>query len=242
MTASFGPTIAGLIIFYLKYNRKGLIAVLNSLTRVNIHVKWYLFALFFELGSFIFIVIFAHITGYRNTPFRYEELVNGFLMFFVNTVLLTLLTGLGEEIGWRGFLLPELQSGFTVIRAALILSLINSLWHLRTDLLAMLMQGNYHEFLIGFFPDMGQRILISIPVVFIMVYLFNKTGGSLFIMILFHGSANASWEWVKQVTGIADPSYLLTLWAVFLWLTAIYFIPALKRQAKEKELVKSLTF
>jgi len=238
--ASYGPTLAGLIIYYLEYDKKGLAAVLESLAKVNVHLKWYLFTLFFELGSFLIIVLFAHLAGYKETLFRKEELGSSFLMFVVNIFTLTLLTGLGEEVGWRGFLLPKLQSRFKVIYAGIILSLIISLWHLRTDLLKLLMQGDYDGFVMGYLPDMGQRILITIPVVFIISYLFNKTRGSLFIMILFHGSANASWEWVKQVTGNADPSYLLTLWMVLLWLTAVFSIPALNRQAKGKQLVTSI--
>ena len=237
LIASYGPSLAGLIVYNLEFRRKGWIAVMHSLTRVNVRMRWYLLALFFELASFILIVLFANLTGYGDTSFISDEISNSILMFFVNTFTLTLLTGLGEEIGWRGFLLPKLQSRFPVITAALILAFINSLWHLRTDLLSLLMKGDIHGFIIGYFPDMGLRILISLPIVFIMVYLFNKTGGSLFIMILYHGSANASWEWVKQVTRIPDPSYLLPLWTVFLWLTAILFVPALLRQARNKELI-----
>lgn len=240
LVASYGPSLAGLIIYYIMHRGKGLIAVLHSLSRVSIHIKWYLFAIFFELSSFLIIVIFAYATGYKATPFITGEVLGSLIMFFANTLTLTILTGLGEEIGWRGFLLPELQSRYPVIRAAIILALVNSLWHLRTDLLALLMQGDFNGFVTGYFPDMFQRILISIPVVFIMVYLFNGTKGNLFIMIIYHGTANASWEWVKQVTGMSDPSSLLPLWTVLLWLTTIYFIPALKQQAKEKELVTSL--
>mgnify|MGYP001095085293 CR=1 FL=1 len=240
LIASFGPSIAGLIMYYLESKRKGLIAVVKSLARINIHLKWYLFALFFELFSFVIIVVSAYISGYRSTALLTDETVNSILMFFANTITLTILTGLGEEIGWRGFLLPKFQSRFTVIKAAIILALINSMWHLRTDFLSLLMQGEYGAFMSEYLPDMMLRIMISIPVVIIIIYLFNNTGGSLFIMILFHGSANASWEWVKQVTGIADPSYLLPLWAVFLWLTLLFFIPALKRQSQEKRLITSL--
>jgi membrane protease YdiL (CAAX protease family) len=240
LIASFGPSIAGLIMYYLESRRKGLIAVIKSLIKINIHVKWYLFALFFELVSFILIVFSSSITGYRDTPIITNETINSLIMFFANTVTLTLLTGLGEEIGWRGFLLPKFQSRFPVIKAAVILALINSLWHLRTDFLSLLMQGEYDAFISGYLPDMMLRIMISIPVVLILVYLFNNTGGSLFIMILFHGSSNASWEWVKQITGIADPSYLLPLWAALLWFTMLYFIPALKKQAAEKRLITNL--
>lgn len=240
LVASYGPTLAGITIYYLEHRKRGLIALTKSLSRIDIHIKWYLIAVFFELGSFILIVAIAHFSGYRNTPLLPGELGNSFVSFFINTITLALLTGLGEEIGWRGFLLPKLQSGFPVIQAAVILALINSLWHLRTDLLALLMQGDPKGFLLGYIPDMVQRILISVPVVFIMVYLFNSTKGSLLIMVLFHGSANASWEWVKQVTGLSEPAHLLPLWTIFLWLTALYFIPALQRQMKDKKLVTSL--
>lgn len=240
LIAAFGPSIAGLIMYYVESKSLGLRVVIRSLTNINVSVKWYLFALFFELVSFVIIVVSAHISGYRSTPFIADVTLKSIIMFSANTITLTILTGLGEEIGWRGFLLPKLQSRLPVIRAAVILALINSLWHLRTDLLSLLMQGEYQAFVSGYLPDMMLRIMISIPVVFIIVFLFNLTRGSLFIMILFHGSSNASWEWVKQITGIEDPTYLLPLWAGLLWFTMLYFIPALKRQSAEKRLITSL--
>jgi hypothetical protein len=60
-------------------------------------------------------------------------------------------------------------------------------------------------------------------------------------MILYHGSANASYEWVKEITGVNDPSFILPLFAALLWLTSIFFIPALIRQGKEKKITTSLT-
>jgi hypothetical protein len=88
---------------------------------------------------------------------------------------------------------------------------------------------------------MGMRILITIPVIFIIVYLFNKTRGSLIIMIIFHGSSNASYEWVKMILDMKDPSFILPLFAGALWITSIYFIPALLKQARNKEIITSLT-
>ena len=120
------------------------------------------------------------------------------------------------------------------------LALINSLWHLRTDDLTLVLGGNLSGFWKSFLPDMGMRILITIPVIFVIVYLFNTTKGSLIIMILYHGSSNASYEWVKEITGLNDPSFILPLFAAFLWLTSIFFIPALIRQGKEKKITTSL--
>ena len=51
-----------------------------------------------------------------------------------------LLTAAGEEIGWRGFLLPELRRNFGMNRALVISSLIWCAWHL-----PLLIFGDYME-------------------------------------------------------------------------------------------------
>ena len=104
----------------------------------------------------------------------------------------------------------------------------------------ILLAGDLPGFWNSFLPDMGLRILISVPVIFVIVYLFNKTKGSLVIMILFHGASNASYEWIKEITNIKDPSFTLPIFAGLLWLTSVFFIPALLRQEKNKEFVTVL--
>jgi membrane protease YdiL (CAAX protease family) len=200
-----------------------------------------LFALFFELLIFLIIVLLYNSLSVGATNKDTIIWIRSFGGFIINTVYLTLLTGLGEEIGWRGFLLPRLQSCYPVIISSLILALINSLWHLRTNDLTLILEGNFSGFWNSFLPDMGLRILITIPVVFVIVYLFNATNGSLIIMILYHGSSNASYEWVKEITGVNDPSFILPWFACLLWLTSIFFIPALIRQEKEKKIITTLT-
>ena len=88
---------------------------------------------------------------------------------------------------------------------------------------------------------MGLRILISAPVLFVIVYLFNKTKGSLVIMILLHGASNASYEWVKEITGMNDPSFTLPWFALSLWLISVFFIIALIRMEKKKEIITNLS-
>jgi len=85
--------------------------------------------------------------------------------------------------------LPRLQSRFHILVSAMILTLINSFWHLRIVDIGLLLKEDLQGFSDSFFPDMGLRLLISLPVIFVIVYLFNKTKGSLIIMILFQSSA-----------------------------------------------------
>ena len=238
--AQFGPTIAGIIMMFVAGGRKALSALFRNLSRFNIRLKWYFFALMFELILFIIIAVISDKMELAAlAPGTINWLIS-FKNFLVNTVYLTLLTGLGEEIGWRGFLLPRLQLRFQVIVCSIILALINSLWHLRTTDIMILLTGDFSGFWSSFLPEMGLRILISVPVIFIIVYLFNKTKGSLVIMILYHGTSNASYEWIKEITNIQDPSFVLPIFAGLLWLTSVFFIPALLRQEKNKELVTDL--
>lgn len=56
-------------------------------------------------------------------------MVSQIAMGIVMSPLLNLLTCLGEEWGWRGYLLPRLQKQFKVVPALLIGGLIWGLWH-----------------------------------------------------------------------------------------------------------------
>lgn len=56
-------------------------------------------------------------------------MINQIVMGIVMSPLLNLLPCLGEEWGWRGYLLPRLQKQFKVVPALLIGGLIWGLWH-----------------------------------------------------------------------------------------------------------------
>lgn len=241
LISQFGPTLAGVIMIASTSGRKGILIMLKNLSYFNIRYKWYLFALFFELILFLVIVLASNYAGLVNLDTGPDIWFNSLKNFFFNTFYLALLTGLGEEIGWRGFLLPRLQSRLHVIVCAIVAALIASFWHLRTADLTLLLQGNLQAFKDSFFPDMGLRILISVPALFVVVYLFNKTKGSLLIMILLHGAQNASYEWVKEVTGVNDPSFLLPWFALSLWIICAFFIVALIRMQKKREIVAELS-
>jgi membrane protease YdiL (CAAX protease family) len=68
-------------------------------------------------------VIFLALTLFRTMPaYRYES--------FALTILPQLTYPLFEEIGWRGFLLPRLQSRYNPTIATLILTVFWAAWHL----------------------------------------------------------------------------------------------------------------
>jgi membrane protease YdiL (CAAX protease family) len=237
LIAQFGPSTAALIMIFAEKGKTGIVSLLKNLISFDVHVKWFAFALFFELFLFHLVLAYCFITGYGDISFQGHLLPVSYLNFLLSTFTLAILTGLGEEPGWRGYLLPRLQAKYTILMAWIILSLVNSIWHVRNDCIILLLQGDYTGFSRVYFPDMGLRILISLPAVMVMVYLFNQTKGRLMVMVLFHGAANASYEWVKEITGNPDPGFTLPVFAALLWITTIYFLPKVMKQAKHHKLI-----
>jgi membrane protease YdiL (CAAX protease family) len=88
--------------------------------------------------------------------------------------------GVNEETGWRGFVLPRLQRKYPVLVAIIIVWFFWALWHIPYDigtgtpLSAILLN----------------RILFNFIWTVLMVWLYNRTRGSLLAPVLFHPAMN----------------------------------------------------
>lgn len=91
--------------------------------------------------------------------------------------------GLGEELGWRGFLLPELQKKYSLLVSTLILWVFWSLWHLPFFFYLPTYLNMNVGALIGFlFSLFSGTIFLS--------WLFRQSGRNLPTLILWHGAFN----------------------------------------------------
>ena len=85
----------------------------------------------------------------------------------------------GEEIGWRGFLLPRLRTRLTVPEAGLVTGIVWSLWHLPIYLQAG--QG------LAAFAVFAWWV---IPFAIVMAFVVERARFSIVVATLMHGSAN----------------------------------------------------
>ena len=102
----------------------------------------YLVPLLYSLASYLIIWIAGWGGFYNHTfvnetakSFGWEQLPNGLviLLYFVITGIYgmarSLSSALGEEIGWRGFLVPELSKTASYTKTSLIVGCIWAVWH-----------------------------------------------------------------------------------------------------------------
>src|SRR5215216_3441162 len=90
-------------------------------------------------------------------------------------------SALGEEIGWRGYALPRLQSGRSGLSASLILGVIWAFYHL-----PLFFTGQAFRSPSILVPFIISTIALSV----ILTWVYNSTGGSLLMVVLLHATAN----------------------------------------------------
>jgi membrane protease YdiL (CAAX protease family) len=96
-----------------------------------------------------------------------------------------------EELGWRGFALPELQaSGLSPLAAAVVVGVGWGLWHVPRDLTGGVVERlGVLPYLLLYLPSfLAGTVTVSI----IAAYFVNRASGSVIPAIMVHGLANDS--------------------------------------------------
>lgn len=97
---------------------------------------------------------------------------------------------LGEEVGWRGFALPKLQTRYSPLVASIIIGFLWVLWHFP-----------YWQVQLGSFNSKYMLFAsgITLAYSFIFTWLYNRTGGSILAVGLMHVSGNLSGKFVQFI-------------------------------------------
>jgi len=171
---AYGPLISALIVIYVTKGIDGLKALLSKVFLWKVNLIWYLVALsplfiYLALGN-VNLNLLGQINFLPNLGF-------GALLFWIFN------SGLGEEVGWRGFLLPQLQKKYSPIKSSFILSLFWIIWHIP----AFFYLPTYMKLGLGILPFFIIGIASGS---IIYTWIFNNTRGSVFMVVLFHGVFN----------------------------------------------------
>ncbi len=99
----------------------------------------------------------------------------------------TLLYGgpLGEEIGWRGWAVPALQTRFSPLLTSLFVGLLWGFWHLPLHV-----RGFYDDAMGAGIPGLALRIASSCLLAVVFTWLYNRSRGGLLVVVLLHTSVN----------------------------------------------------
>jgi membrane protease YdiL (CAAX protease family) len=209
----WAPAIAAIIVSEVIAGRAGVRELLQRFLIWRVGLRWYLVSAFL-LAILILGGIGLHVF-FGGTmpaiPAADAPLWQTALIFLV-LVLIGFLFNT-EEVAWRGFALPRLQSRYDTLIAALLITIPEVLLHLP------LFWANENPF----FQTVGVYWFsaFSVAAVVVYIYVFNMTKGSLLIVTLLHASQNA-WANLLSDNSVGPFHFTVTL----IWLIALTLIIA----------------
>jgi membrane protease YdiL (CAAX protease family) len=170
----FGPALAAIIMAAVTAGKSGVKALLGRVVLWRVGLPWYVIALGLPTLLSLATAALAYLVG-ASEFIRVGALAPIELVLFVFVV--------GEELGWRGYTLPQLLEKRSPLTASLILGVLWGLWHLPT-------------FLVPGTPQYGLPltafVLLTVEYSILMTWVYLHTFGSVLIATLFHGAINLS--------------------------------------------------
>ena len=180
----WGFVFASVIMTGLTLGKDAVITLLKRFLIWRVGWKWYLAP--FLLASALIVggvYLNASLTGVPpdfSTVMAYKIFgKSAYLPLFILPFFMVDFIANGEEIGWRGYVLPRLQAKYGALTSTLILGVIWGFWHLPKFL--------SHWNTVSFVWFMVHTMAISV----VYTWLYNSTKGSLLLVTLFHAASNA---------------------------------------------------
>jgi membrane protease YdiL (CAAX protease family) len=213
-----GPMVAALIVAAIFYGKAGFKELLGRYARWRIGWGPLAFALLFP-AVVAFLAAALNIAAGAARPVVAELAPSELMSKFI---FILLFVGVGEETGWRGFALPELQKRLSPVVASLVLGAIWAAWHIPL-------------FGVEFAPAVIPWFLLSVLAGAVMAtWLFNAAHGSLLPLPVFHAMVNT------VGAGFVFPMFkdadLIRLWWIYaaLWALAAVGFAAFSADMKPK--------
>lgn len=180
-----GPAVGGPLLTGLIHGTEGLREVLSRLLKWRVAPRWYAVALLTAPLLMMAVLLALSLFSRAFVPAIFTSSDRTFLLLI--GIATAVGAGFFEELGWTGFVIPELRGHYGVISTGLIVGLLWGAWHL---LVYVWTSGTVSGALsfAGYLLD-GFLFLTLFRV--LMVWVYDRTG-SLLVAMFMHGSLTAS--------------------------------------------------
>ena len=213
--APFSPVMVGFVlvtvvpvafVISMAYSRIPAVkSYMSSLTKVRGVWGWSLLALAITPALVLLSILISSLLGRQPiTAHRFEHEGLALVGLVVITFLYQLFffNATGEEVGWRGFVLPRMQSGSSPLIACLAIKLFWPLLHL----FPWMAEGR-PVFTLAYWV---RTYLELLPATVTIGWLYNRSKGSILVAGLTHAAANTAFALFPNLD-----------WTVFVWTNAV---------------------
>ncbi len=194
------PGLAAILITAFGIQGVSISKLLKPVKNWKVGVGWYFFVLLFPLFNWCIAGViddYSAKKSYGTTVL--ENVIDYDFKSLIMILVFLSITSLGEEIGWRGFVLPRLQRRFSALTSSVFLGMVWGIWHIPMFISTGM---NLSSLLV--------QLLTIISFSIIITWVYNNTKGSLFIVWLFHWTLAATASVFPPLTTLTDD---VLIWA-----------------------------
>ncbi len=190
------PTLAAVVASYFQSGRDGVRRLFSTALRADMTKTSLGLALLLPFIIFYGAIALLYLTGGSYDFLRTD------LLLFLPMLIGNIFMNLWEEVGWRGFAVPELQRRYNALVSGLIVGVIWSLWHwphfAMSDSQMAVVYGSYPLFIIS-------TVVVSL----IYTSIYNWSRGNVVVTTLFHAGFNTVGGLLFLATGTPVPILFL---------------------------------
>ena len=212
MTFLLGPCISGLVMIGLVNGRAGYRNLVSRLLKWRFSLVWYAVALMLAPAVFavtqliLSLISPVFLPGFLTAPDSPSLIFLG--------IMSGIMVGILEEVGWFGFVIPQMRQRFSPLKVGLIVGLIWGAWHIMAnDIWAIkTYAGEIPTVLYAILSGLSFLIGQLPPFRVLMIWAYERTG-SLSLMMVMHFSLTAC--------SITFAPTTITGWNVFIYSLAV---------------------
>jgi len=206
-----GPTLAAIILIGIIEGKSGLLHLRDRLKQRHAGWQWYLFIL---LGIPALILVGLIVQPGISGSFQGMTSVI-LIKYLVYFVIVFFGVALPEEIGWRGFALPRMQTRYGPLWGTVLLGILWAFWHL-LFFLTPGHGGGPGTPLATYITSFSYFFLMVIAIAIIFTWVYNHTQGSIFIANLLHTAIDApQLVWIPLFLGVNETKLNLAVLIAF---------------------------
>lgn len=208
----WGFVFAAVIMTWLTLGKASVVSLLKRYLQWRVHWRWYL-AAFLLMPALTAGGVFLHAV-LSGVPPDFSTVMGhkifgdtAYLPLFILPFFIVDLIANGEEIGWRGYVLPRLQAKYNALVSSLILGVIWGFWHLPKYL--------SHWNTVSFAWFMIHTMAFAV----VLTWLYNNTKGSLLLVSLCHASSNTAGVFMPMANTVSGEN--MSTYIIFVLLEVI---------------------
>jgi membrane protease YdiL (CAAX protease family) len=202
------PTLMGVTMTVLADGKAGLRELSSRMRRWRIDPRWYASLFIFPMMILASLLPLSVLVSSDFTPY-----------IFLPGIVIGLMAGYFEEIGWTGFAFPRLRSKYGALGGALVIGLLQTTWHVAADFMgAYGARGAYWlpHFILFMISMMAMRVLL--------VWVYVNTGSVLAAQLVHASSTGFLSVLVPLSLSPAQDTLFYGVYSVALWCVAALVI------------------